>query len=75
MGPAPNHYGYLKCFISENQKVPISDTVAFILKHIPISHANIDDHLRKTVDDIIHLLTKTPTLISPNGPSSATRRF
>ena len=71
VGPAPEHYRYVRCFIPKTQKERITDTVTFIPKVIPIPHASIDDHLRKTVDDLVHLLTKKPSLISPTGPQSA----
>ena len=71
IGPAPEHYRCVRCFIPRTQKERITDTVAFIPKVIPISHASIDDHLRKTVDDLVHLLTKKPGKISPTGPQSA----
>ena len=71
IGPAPEHYRCVRCFIPKTQKERITDTVAFIPKVIPIPHASIDDHLRKTVDDLVHLLTKKPGIISPTGPQSA----
>ena len=42
----------------KTQKERITDTVAFLPKVVPIPNATIDDHLRRTADGLIHLLTK-----------------
>ena len=41
----------------------VSDTFKCIPMYISISKANLDDHLRKTVNDMVHfLLNRTPTI-------------
>ena len=71
VGPAPNHYRCVKCFIPKTQSIRVSDTVTFIPDIIPIPNATIDDHIRKTTDDLVHLLEKSPSLLSPKGIPSA----
>ena len=58
IGPAQDHYRCVKCYIPKTRKERISDTVSFIPKVIPIPQANINDHLRRTADDLIHLFLK-----------------
>ena len=64
VGPAFNHYRCVRCFVPKTQKERITDTVVFLPKVIPIPNATIDDHLRRTADDLIHLLTKNTFSIS-----------
>ena len=68
--PATNHYGCVHCFVPKTQKEQIIDTVAFVPNVTPIPNTTIYDHLHRTADDLIHLLTKKPNLVSPTGVAS-----
>ena len=73
VGPAPTHYRCVRCYISKTHKERIIDTVNFIPRQIPIPNATITEHLRKTADDLIHLLYKYPKMLSPTEPDSTQR--
>ena len=62
VGPSPQHYRCVRCFIPKTQSERISDTVQFIPNVIPIPNATLEEHLRKTTDDLVHLLEKNPTI-------------
>lgn len=71
IAPALDHYRCLKCYVPKIRKVRISDTVQIIPNTVPIPTTNIDDHTRKTLNDLVHLLhAKTQKNIPINGPSS-----
>ena len=58
IGPDPNHYRCLKVYIPKTHRERITDTAKIIPKQIPIPEATLDDHLRYTADDLVHLLHK-----------------
>ena len=68
MGPAPNHYRCVRCYIPKTHKKRITNTATFTLRNIPIPNATISDHLRKTVNSLIHLLNKEPNILTPSTP-------
>ena len=71
VGPAPDHYRCLKIYVPATRGEVISDTVKFIPTCIPIPETGIDDHLRKTANDLVHLLLKkTPTIPALDIPSA-----
>ena len=45
VGPAPEHYYCVTCYIPKTHREIIKDTVRFILTHIPIPEASIDDYI------------------------------
>ena len=67
IAPALNHYIYAP----KTRSQIISDTVNFVPRYIPIPEASIDDHLRKTADDLVHLLENKTTLLPTLQPESA----
>ena len=65
IGPATSHYRCVRCYIPDTRTEVISDTVKFIPKYIPIPAANIDEHIRSSFNELIHLL-RTRKTIFPN---------
>ena len=63
MGPAPDHYRCLKIYNPTTRSEIVLDTIKFIPKYVPIPEASIDDHIRKTANDLVHLLlNKSPAI-------------
>ena len=54
----------------KTHKERITDIATFIPRNIPILHATISYHLHKRADDLIHLLTQDPTILTPSTPTS-----
>lgn len=72
MGPAFNHYRCLRVYIPKTHRERITNTATIIPKQIPIPKANLQDHLRRTADDLVHLLHSKPSLL-PHHKHSSTR--
>ena len=62
VGPAPNHYRCVKCYIPTTRSEIISDTIKFIPEYIPIPTASIDDYIKAALDQVLHLLKEKPKL-------------
>ena len=56
IGPAYDHYRCVTCYMPSTRSQVVSDTVKFIPKLIPIPDPTIQDHLRNTLTDLVHLL-------------------
>ena len=56
VGPAPDHYRCVKCYIPTTRSEIISDTIKFIPEYVPIPTANIDDYIKSAMDQVIVLL-------------------
>ena len=67
VGPSPQHYRCVRCFIPKTQSERISDIVQFFPNVIPIPNTTLEEHLRRTTYDLVHLLDKQPKLLSPLG--------
>ena len=65
VGPEIDHYRCLTCYIPKTHRERVSDTVQIIPKNIPITQASFEDHLRRSADDLIHLLKHKHDLCSP----------
>ena len=48
----------------------ITDTAKIIPKHIPVPQSSYEDHLRRSVDDIVHLMSHKQNCLLPNDPQS-----
>ena len=73
IGPSLEHYRCLKSYNPTTFSEVNSDTIKFIPRYIPIPEASIDDHLKRSMDDIVHLLlNKSPTL--PGLERDSTRK-
>jgi hypothetical protein len=70
-GPAIDHYRCLTCYVPKTHKSRITDTAAIVPSHIPIPQASLNDHIRKTADDLVHLLHKNTNSFSKGTPLSA----
>lgn len=53
----------LKIYVPTTRSEVISDTVKFILTCVHIPESGIDDHLRKTANDVVHVLLKNTHVI------------
>ena len=62
IGPAPNHYRCVKCYIPSTRHERIADTVTFFPKVIPFPAVTLDDFLRQAASDIISILKNPSTL-------------
>ena len=65
VGPALNHYRCLTIYIPKTRAVRITDTAVLIPKMVPIPNADINSHLARTADDLVHLLNGKRDIISP----------
>ena len=71
VAPAPEHYRCLTCYLPKTKSEVIADTVKFIPSYIPIPKTSLDNHVKKTVDDLIHLLLhKSPDIPALKPESS-----
>ena len=71
VAPAPDHYRRLTCYLPKRRSGVIADTVKFIPRYIPIPETSLDDHVKKTTDDSIHLLLhKLPAILALTPESS-----
>ena len=65
IGPALNHYRCVQVYIPSTHSVVIADTVNFIEEKIPIPNATIDDYLKQSIGDIVHLIKKRHKMNMP----------
>jgi len=70
VGPAPQHYRCLTCYVPQTHKDRVTDTAILIPHHIPLPQTSLDHHLRKAADDIVHLLHKKDQLHIPSPKST-----
>ena len=56
IGPAPEQYRCIKCYIPITHSTRITNTVAVILFHIPIPNSNLQDKLLHTSEVIVKIL-------------------
>ena len=68
VGPAIKHYRCLTAYMPKTQIERITDTTTIIPKNIPIPQATLNDHLRRTADNLIHLLDKNNNQFLPEAP-------
>ena len=65
VGAAPKHYICIRAFIPKTHKERITDTAQLIPHNIPTPHTTIESHLRRTSDDLLHLLNDRLDLLTP----------
>ena len=68
--PAPNHYRCLTIYIPKIRAERITDTATLIPKMVPIPNADINIHLTRTADDLLHILQGKRDIISPTPQTS-----
>ena len=74
VGPAPDHYRYITYYILKTHREQITDMAQFIPNNILIPNAALENLLRRTIRDSIHLLHhKLEVLVqmAPNTTKSA----
>lgn len=64
IGPAPDHYRCVQCYIPSTRSVRISDTVTFFPKVVPFPSVTLDDFLRQATSDILFILQNPPSIPS-----------
>ena len=64
MGSTHGHYRCVRYYINKTNKERITNTAQFIPRNIPIPNENIDTHLARTADDLLHLLNNNRSLIN-----------
>ena len=72
IGPAPEHYRCVKCYMPTTYREIVTDIIKFIPTNIPIPEVSIDDHIRNTLEELTTLLknkvtTHPPILLSPTS--------
>ena len=65
IGPALHHYRCVTVFLPRTHRELVTDTVAFIPNIVPIPNADIDAHLTRTSDDLLHILKGKSDVLSP----------
>ena len=60
VGPAPNHYRCMTCYIPSTYKERISDTIQVIPHLIPILNSTIESTLKDTADKLVRYLNVKP---------------
>ena len=71
IGPSFEHYRCVKCYIPKTRSEVSSDTIQFIPSYVPIPEPNIDLHIRRTLHDLVQLLTsKSPAIPALTTESS-----
>ena len=61
VGPAPEHYRCVQCYIPRTRSIRVSDTVTFFPHRIPFPEVKLEDFIRHALSDIITLLTDPPS--------------
>ena len=74
VGPSTEHYRCVKCYVPKTHTEIISDTVRFIPTHIPIPNASINDHIRKTLEDLTLLLQDKVKTFPPSVLSETNKQ-
>ena len=62
IGPSPEHYRCVKCFMTATAREKDADTVEFFPHNTPIPVLTTDDCLRQAATDIVDLLRKRKSL-------------
>ena len=57
IGPAPEHYRCVQCYVPNIHSTRITDTIQIIPFHIPIPKANLQDKLEATAREKVQILT------------------
>lgn len=73
VGPSLDHYRCVTCYLPNTYREIITDTVKFLPTHIPIPEASIDDHIRKSLQELTSLLSNKVTTF-PVAMTSPTNR-
>ena len=66
VGPALEHYRCLTCYFPQTRAERHVDTVKFFPHTVPIPKMQLEDFLRQTATDIVHLLKQPPSSVVPS---------
>ena len=61
IGPAWKHYRCVRVFIPKTHAERTTDTLTLMEAKIPIPLSSIDDHIKSTTEQLIHLLLNKKT--------------
>ena len=73
IGPSPEHYRCVKCYLPSTKSEVSCDTVSFIPSYVPIPETTIDDHIKKTMHDLVQLLY-SKTHLFPGQTSTTSKQ-
>ena len=54
--PAPSQYMCVTCYIPKTHRDMVIDTAQLIPRQVNIPNASIEDNLRRTSDELVHLI-------------------
>ena len=74
VGPAPEHYRCVTCYLPKTHKEIISDTVKFIPNQVPIPNANIDDQIRNSLQTLTNMLSHKAKAYPPGYLSETNKQ-
>ena len=66
--PIIKYYKCITCYIRKSAREKITDTVKIIPHDILIPQASLEDHLKRSADDIVHLLQHKQSVFLPFVP-------
>ena len=75
IGPAPQHYRCVTCYVPQTRKEIVSDTIKFIPTYIPFPETSIEDHIKKSLDDVTSLLKGTTKPMPLQHPESSRQAY
>ena len=70
VGPVTNYYRCISCCIPKTRQKRITDTATIIPRNIQIPQASLDNHLRQTAENIVHLLHNKQSTLLPDAHNS-----
>ena len=65
IAPAKEHYRCIKVFIPKTYRERTTDTATLVPHKINIPQTGIDDHLKQTSEQLVHLLLKKNKPVGP----------
>ena len=65
VGPALEHYRCVSVYFPSTRTVRVVDTVRYFPTIIPFPQTSLTDHLRQAASDIIAILSKPPSQVTP----------
>ena len=66
VGPAPEHYRCVSVYFPATRSVRVVDTVCYFPSFIPFPKVSLEDHLRQASSDIVSILLKPPSQVTPD---------
>ena len=66
VGPSPNHYRCVQCFIPRTRTIVHSDSVEFFPNQTPFPAVTMKDHLKQSAEDTVAILTNPPSKTVPS---------